>query len=102
MDEHTFKKLTEMLRPILERNKYYASEKRERDRIKESRRISCLFPAVQQYNLSAIIIYVTFSVVQQYNLSAMKRNITFPVIQQCVYNWTTLYPGSSQCIMVLS
>ena len=31
-DEHTFKKLAEMLRPILERNKYYASEKRERDR----------------------------------------------------------------------
>ena len=32
MDEHTFKKLAEMLRPILERNEYYASEKRERDR----------------------------------------------------------------------
>ena len=32
MDEHTFKKLTEMLRPTLERNEYYASEKRERDR----------------------------------------------------------------------
>ena len=32
MDEHTFKKLAEMLRPILERNEYYTSEKRERDR----------------------------------------------------------------------
>ena len=32
MDEHTFKKLAEMLQPILERNEYYASEKRERDR----------------------------------------------------------------------
>ena len=31
MDD-TFKKLDEMLRPILERNEYYASEKRERDR----------------------------------------------------------------------
>ena len=32
MDEHTFKKLAEMLRPILERNEYYVSEKRETDR----------------------------------------------------------------------
>ena len=33
MDEHTFKKLAEMLRLILERNEYYCtSEKRERDR----------------------------------------------------------------------
>ena len=31
MDEHTFKKLAEMLRPILERNEYYASEKRKRE-----------------------------------------------------------------------
>ena len=31
MDEHTFKKPAEMLRPILERNEYYASEKRERE-----------------------------------------------------------------------
>ena len=30
MDEHTLKKLAEMLRPILERDEYYASEKRER------------------------------------------------------------------------
>ena len=30
MDEHTLKKLAEMLRPILERNDYYASEKCER------------------------------------------------------------------------
>ena len=37
MDEHTFKKLAEMLRPILERNEYYASEKRERDRESWSR-----------------------------------------------------------------
>ena len=47
MDKHTFNKLAEMLRPILERNEYYASEKREkyrerereRERIEESRRI---------------------------------------------------------------
>ena len=32
MDEHTFKKLAEMLRPILERNEYYASEKRDENR----------------------------------------------------------------------
>ena len=32
MDEHTFKKLPEMRRPMPERNEYYASEKRERDR----------------------------------------------------------------------
>ena len=33
MNEHTFKKLAEMLRPtILELNEHYASEKRERDR----------------------------------------------------------------------
>ena len=70
MDVHTFKKLAEMLRPILERNEYYASEKRarerERERIEESRRILCLFPVVQQYNLSAMKRYVpvTFSVVQ--------------------------------------
>ena len=44
MDEHTFNKLAEMLRPILEWNEYYASEKRkkhiyiERERIEESRR----------------------------------------------------------------
>ena len=56
----------------------------------ESRIISCLFPVVQQYNLSAMKRYVTFSVVQQYNFSAMKRNITFPVVQQCVHKWTTL------------
>ena len=32
MDKHTFKQLAEMLRPMLERNEYYASEKREGDR----------------------------------------------------------------------
>ena len=35
MDVHTIKKLAEMLRPILERNEYYASEKRERERERE-------------------------------------------------------------------
>ena len=42
MDEHTFNKLAETLRPILERSEYYASEKkreiqRERERERESR-----------------------------------------------------------------
>ena len=39
IDEHAFNKLAEMLRPILERNEYYASEKREiqREREKEPR-----------------------------------------------------------------
>ena len=45
MDAHTFNKLAEMLRPILERNEYYASENREkwrerggeRERERESR-----------------------------------------------------------------
>ena len=43
MDEHTFNKLAKMLRPILERNGYSASEKtekyreRERERERESR-----------------------------------------------------------------
>ena len=32
VDEHTFKKLAEMLRPMLKRNEYYASEKRKRER----------------------------------------------------------------------
>ena len=32
MDEHTFKKLAEMLQPVLERSEYYAREKRERNR----------------------------------------------------------------------
>lgn len=32
MDEHSFEKLAELLRPILEPNDYYASEKRERER----------------------------------------------------------------------
>ena len=51
MDEHMFKKLTEILRPILEWNEYYANEKREkyrererereREKIEESRRILC-------------------------------------------------------------
>ena len=73
MDEHTFKKLAEILRPMLECNEYYTSEKRERQGFEGSRRISCLFP-----------------VVQQYNLSAMKRIITFPAARQCVHNWPTL------------
>ena len=30
MDEYMFNKLAEMLRPILERNEYHASEKREK------------------------------------------------------------------------
>ena len=39
MDEHTFNKLAEILRPTLERNEYYVSEKRERygERERESR-----------------------------------------------------------------
>ena len=42
MDEHTFNKLAETLRPILGRSEYYASEKkknteRERERERESR-----------------------------------------------------------------
>ena len=39
MDEHTFNKLAEMLRPILKRSKYYASEKREKcgEKERESR-----------------------------------------------------------------
>ena len=52
MDEHTFRKVAKMLRPILERNEYYASEKREKcrereregERIEESR--SLVFPIV--------------------------------------------------------
>ena len=44
MDEHTFNKLAETLRPILERSEYYASEKtkkyREREREKENRGVT--------------------------------------------------------------
>ena len=32
MDEHTFNKLAEMFRPILERDEHYASQKREKYR----------------------------------------------------------------------
>ena len=38
MDAHTLNKLAEMLRPILERNEYYASEKREKYRERERER----------------------------------------------------------------
>ena len=44
MDEHTFKKLAEMLRPILERNEYYASEKRKRE--SKNRRVTENFVSV--------------------------------------------------------
>ena len=42
MNEHTFNKLVEMFRPILERNEYYASEKREKygDRERENRGVT--------------------------------------------------------------
>ena len=43
MDEHTFNKLAETLRPILERSEYYASEKKrntEREREKENRGVT--------------------------------------------------------------
>lgn len=39
MDEHTFDKLAELLRPILERNDYFASEKRDREWHRESERV---------------------------------------------------------------
>ena len=54
-----------LLRPILERNEYYASEKRERERGSRSQaEFLCLLPVVQQYTLNAMKRYVTFSVVQ--------------------------------------
>ena len=64
MDEHTLNKLAEMLRPILERNEYYASEKREkyrereRKRIEESRRILrlALFVSVSSFLLGSLLV----------------------------------------------
>ena len=66
MDEHTFNKLAEMLRPILERSEYYASEKREkyrergreRKRIEESRRILrlALFVSVNSFLLGSLLV----------------------------------------------
>ena len=66
MDEHTLNKPAEMLRPILERNEYYASEKREkyrerereRKRIEESRRILrlALFVSVSSFLLGSLLV----------------------------------------------
>ena len=65
MDEHTFNKLAETLRPILERSEYYASEKkrntereRERKRIEESRRILrlALFVSVNSFLLGSLVV----------------------------------------------
>ena len=68
MDEHTLNKLAEMLRPILERNEYYASEKREkyrererereRKRIEESRRFLrlALFVSVSSFLLGSLLV----------------------------------------------
>ena len=60
MNKHTFNKLAEILQPILERNEYYASEKRERERkrINESRRILrlALFVFVNPFLLGVPIV----------------------------------------------
>ena len=109
MDQHTFNKLAEMLRSILERNEYYASEKREnygeRERERANRGVTDNFVFVNPALLGFPVVSCGTAV--QLECHEKKRNITptkepysalfahsclvfpsFPVVQQ--YNWSTL------------
>ena len=56
MDEHTLNKLAEMLRPILERNEYYANEKREKYREREREREKDNRGVTENFELSPVCV----------------------------------------------
>ena len=108
-NEHTFNKLAEMLRPVLERNEYYASEKQDKygERERENRGVmeNFVFLFVNPTLLGFPIVSCGTAVQLEY--PETKRNIaparepypalfmhsclvfpSFPVVQQ--YNWSTL------------
>ena len=105
LDEHTFNKLAEMLRTILERNEYYASEKREKygEGERENRGVTeyFVFIFVNPTLLGFPIVSCGTAVqLERHNIAPAREPYpalfvhsclvfpSFPVVQQ--YNWSTL------------
>ena len=87
MDEHTFDKLAELLRPILERNEYYASESQVE--IRESV-AGCVL-----VNLRALSVYILVVLL----VSAALRSV---LVTNSLLHWTQLLNMVHSCSVIVT